>query len=226
MNRARTIAVDGPAGSGKSTIGKLIADTYGYTFLDTGALYRAITLAAIRHHVCPGDAEALAELARETRVCIEPPDQGEKVWYHVRLDGEDVTSQIRSPEVDRHVSEVSSHPSVRAVLLERQREIARSGPSVLVGRDIGTVVLPDADLKLFLTATVEERARRRYRDMARAGKDVSFEWVLEDVERRDEADRNKGEYSLRVAEDAVVVDTTGRTPEQIVAELRPWIVGE
>ena len=219
MSRPQTIAVDGPAGVGKSTIGKLLADRHGYLFLDTGVLYRAVALAALRKGVAPSDERALADTACELRVEIDRAAPGSGYMYAVRLEGEDVTHALRSPEVEKIVSEVSAHPEVRAALLDRQREIAQSTRSVLVGRDIGTVVLPRADLKVYLDASLEERARRRHTELLGRGRGASFEDILEELRRRDKIDSGRASAPLRIPEDAVVIDTTGKDVETVLSEL-------
>jgi cytidylate kinase len=224
MSAPRTVAVDGPSGVGKSTIGRLVADRYGYLFFDTGALYRAVSHAALRRGVEPGDGEALARLAGTLRIELERAAAGSGRMYHVRVEGEDVTEELRSAAVERVVSEVSAHPEVRAALLGRQREIARASRSVLVGRDIGTVVLPDADLKVYLDAPLEERARRRHRELLDKDGELSLESVAQELRRRDRIDSERASAPLRIPPDAVVVDTAGKGIEQVLAEIEPWIV--
>ncbi|MDP9353345.1 MAG: (d)CMP kinase [Chloroflexota bacterium] len=219
MSAPRTIAVDGPAGVGKSTIGKLLADRHTMLFLDTGALYRAVSLAALCRGVAANDETGLEGVAHHLDVQLlrAEPDSG--LMYRVRLDGSDVTEEIRSPRVEAIVSEVSAHPKVRAALLRRQREIAHASPSVLVGRDIGTTVLPDADLKVYLDATLEERALRRHRERLAKEPEYPFERVLEELQRRDKLDTERASSPLRVPEDALVVDTTGKDIETVLSEI-------
>ncbi len=219
MSAPRTIAVDGPAGVGKSTIGKLLADRHTMLFLDTGALYRAVSLAALCRGVAANDETGLEDVAHHLDIQLlrAEPDSG--LMYRVRLDGSDVTEEIRSPRVEAIVSEVSAHPKVRAALLRRQREIAHASPSVLVGRDIGTTVLPDADLKVYLDATIEERALRRHRERLAKEPEYPFERVLEELQRRDKLDTERASSPLRVPEDALVVDTTGKDIETVLSEI-------
>lgn len=219
MSAPRTIAVDGPAGVGKSTIGKLLADRHTMLFLDTGALYRAVSLAALCRGVTANDEIGLEDVAHHLDVQLlrAEPDSG--LMYRVRLDGSDVTEEIRSPRVEAIVSEVSAHPKVRAALLRRQREIAHASPSVLVGRDIGSTVLPDADLKVYLDATLEERALRRHRERLAKDPEYPFERVLEELQRRDKLDTKRASSPLRVPEDALVVDTTGKDIETVLSEI-------
>lgn len=207
------IAIDGPAGSGKSTVSRLLAERLGLRHIDTGAMYRAVTLKAQREGVAPVDGEALRRLALASQ--IELSDAGE-----VFLDGENVTSEIRSDRVTSEVSEISAHPGVREVLVEMQRRLATGG-GVAEGRDIGTVVLPDADLKIFLTASRDARARRRLADSSDAADGGGRDLVetLQDIDRRDRLDSEREASPLRVAPDAVVIDTTSQTPAETVDEV-------
>jgi cytidylate kinase len=196
-----TIAIDGPAGSGKTVVGLWLARQLGYAFLDTGVLYRALTLLALERGVPPTDGAALAALAAAAELRFEPhPELG----YRVLLDGRDVTAHLASAEVNASVSVVAAHPELRRELLPIQRRIARDGRVVMVGRDIGTVVLPEAELKLYLDASDQERARRRWEQ---EGKRRSIEDVLADVRRRDRLDSERATAPLRPADDAVLVDT-------------------
>jgi CMP/dCMP kinase len=205
----RTIAVDGPAGAGKSTIGALIAERLGYLFLDTGAMYRAVSLAALRREVSPDDDETLARLAREVRITIGPPTVRDGRAYTVLLDGADVTWDIRSAEVDRVVSQVARVPKVRDAMVEQQRALASRGRVVMVGRDIGTVVLPAAERKIFLTASAAERAKRREEELRARGEVRPRQELLQEILRRDRLDSERTVAPLRAADDAVVVQTDG-----------------
>lgn len=224
MSRPRTIAVDGPAGVGKSTIGKLLADRHAMLFLDTGALYRAVSLAALCRGVNVSDEDGLEAVARHLDVQLLRATPESDQMYRVLLDGADVTEEIRSPRVEAVVSEVSAHPRVRAALLHRQREIAHASPSVLVGRDIGTTVLPDADLKVYLDATLEERTLRRYRERLEKDPNYPYERVLEELQRRDKLDTERVSSPLRVPENALVVDTTGKDIETVLREIEAKMV--
>ena len=205
------VAIDGPSGSGKSTVGRGVARALGLEVLDTGAMYRAVTLAALEAGVDLSDAGALAALAE--RSSIEPGDR-------VLLDGRDVTVAIRGPEVTATVSTVSAHPPVRAELVARQRAwVDRHGGGVVEGRDIGTVVFPDAPVKVFLTASEQERARRRQRDEAAAERVVDVDAVQADIARRDAIDAARAASPMAIADDALVIDTTGRPVDGIVAEI-------
>ena len=201
------VAIDGPAGSGKSTVARTVARRLGLGYLDTGAMYRSVASAALRDGVDPGDAAALAKLASSLDI-----EMGERVL----IDGVDATAAIRGPEVTVIVSTVSAHPAVRAELVGRQRAWVRAhGGGVVEGRDIGTVVFPNADLKVFLTASEDERARRRQRDEAAPDRET----VAEALARRDTLDSTRQVSPLRPADDAVVIDTTARTVDDVVEEV-------
>ena len=209
MPTPRTIAIDGPAGAGKSTIGALVAERLGYLFLDTGAMYRAVALAALRRGIDPDDAEKLGALAREVRIAIGPPTVRDGRAYSVLLDGDDVTWPIRDATVDRVVSQVARIPAVRDAMVEQQRTIATKGRVVMVGRDIGTVVLPDADRKIFLTASAADRAKRRGDELAARGEVRPRPELLHEILRRDQLDSERAVSPLHPADDAIVVQTDG-----------------
>jgi len=212
--RPRTIAIDGPAGAGKSTIGALVAERLGYLFLDTGAMYRAVALAALERSIDPDDAAALEQLAREVRITIGPPTVRDGRTYTVLLDGTDVTWAIRDGRIDRAVSQVARVPAVRDAMLEQQRSLAARGRVVMVGRDIGTVVLPDAERKIFLTASAAERARRREEELAARGEQRPRQELLHEILRRDQLDSERAVAPLRAADDAIVVETDGQSVGQ------------
>ncbi|MBC8254763.1 MAG: (d)CMP kinase [Ardenticatenia bacterium] len=214
-----TIAIDGPAASGKSTVGELLAQRLGYLYFDTGVMYRAVTWAALERTIPIEDEPAVTALAERLRIDVTSPTVDDGRQYTVLADGVDVTWTIRTPEVDAHVSPVSAYPGVRRALVAQQRRVATGGRVVMVGRDIGTVVLPDADLKLYLDASVEERARRRWREVRARGKETGHEKVLASMRRRDEIDSSRADSPLRVAEDAIVVDTTDLNIERMLAEV-------
>jgi cytidylate kinase len=213
------VAIDGPAAAGKSTVANALAERLGAMLFDTGTLYRAVTLAAIRSGVLPSNGSALAALAGERHIDVAPPSTPDGRLYDVLLDGEDVTWAVRAPEVEADVSEVSAHPEVRTALLPVQRRIAHGGPVVMVGRDIGSVVVPDAGVKVFLSAGLEERARRRYHELIERGAARSYEQVLSDLRDRDAIDSGRSAAPLQIADDAVVINTDGRSPDAVVADI-------
>jgi cytidylate kinase len=215
----RTIAIDGPAGAGKSTIGALVAERLGYLFLDTGAMYRTVALAAQKQGVDPDDADSLARIAREVRITIGPPTVRDGRAYSVLLDGADVTWDIRSADVDRVVSQVARVPAVRDAMVEQQRELAQRGRVVMVGRDIGTVVLPDAECKIFLTASAAERAKRREEELRSRGQVRPRQELLQEILRRDRMDSERKVAPLRTADDAVVVQTDGLSVGQALEKV-------
>lgn len=209
------IAIDGPAGSGKSTVAKQVARTLGFHYLDTGAMYRSVAWHALEHGVDVSDEASLARIAREERIVFSH-EPGNSIATGVSIGGADCTRQIRTPEVDRAVSAVSSVPAVREALVEQQRAIASGDDIVMEGRDIGTVVFPDAELKVFLTATPEERARRRAGQNAEKGYGETDERViLSDIMARDEADSTREVAPLAAADDAYVLDTTGLSIDEV-----------
>ena len=211
MSAYKSIALDGPSGAGKSTLAKLLAEALGFVYVDTGAIYRTVGLCAFRKGVAPTDPERVAELLPELHLEMRYEADG---LQHMYLDGEDVTQEIRRHEISRYASLVSAIPAVRAFLLDRQRELARHNNVIMDGRDIGTVVLPHADIKIFLTATAEDRARRRYEELTPRGQKLDFAVVLRDIRERDEQDSRRAAAPLRRAEDAVLVDTTGNSLEE------------
>jgi len=214
-----TIAIDGPAASGKSTVGEALAERLNYLYLDTGVMYRAVTWAALERDISTEDEEATKRLAEQIRIEINEATEDDGRQYTVLVDGVDVTWAIRTPAVDAHVSTVSAHPGVRQALVPKQRRVALEEPVVMVGRDIGTVVLPDADLKIYLDASVEERARRRWQELQDRGKgEVVYQDVLESMRRRDRIDTNRDASPLRPAEDAVIIDTTDLSEKEVVEE--------
>ncbi len=216
MKQPLTIAIDGPAASGKSTVGRELANRLRYLYFDTGVMYRAVTLAALRRRIPVTDETAITRLARDIAIEVEPPTVADGRQYTVTVDGDDVTWDLRRPEVDANVSLVSSYRGVREALSAQQRRIGERGRVVMVGRDIGTVVLPDAELKIFLTATPGERARRRLKDLQARGETASFDNVLRDIRRRDRIDSDRTYAPLRPADDAIILDTTNRTVEQVI----------
>jgi CMP/dCMP kinase len=206
------VTIDGPAGAGKSTVAKQLAARLGYSFLDTGAIYRAVALRARRAGIDWGDGPALGELAGRLPIRFQNQEGVNRVF----MDGADVTTEIRSPDISEGASRVSAQPQVRAALLDLQRTIAAGGRVVAEGRDTGTVVFPDAAAKFFLTASPEERARRRALELRAAGRPASEAEVLADMAKRDQRDSTRAVAPLRRADDAVEIDTGGLTAHEVV----------
>lgn len=220
MSKLTVIAIDGPAASGKSTISRLLADRLQYLFLDTGSMYRAVTLAVLEQGVNIDDETAVAHLARQLQIDIKPEaGEGDGRHYTVLLNGRDVTWDIRSPAVDANVSLVSSYLGVRQEMVRQQRQFGRRGNVVMVGRDIGTVVMPEAPLKLYITASAEERARRRWQDRHDQGHSADYDVILADVKRRDAVDSSRKHSPLRPAQDALIIDTTGKSIDESLEEI-------
>ena len=216
MNRPFSIAIDGPAGAGKSSVAKALAQALGAMYLDTGAMYRAFALQMMRMGIAPDDAETLAARSADMDISVEYVNGAQRIF----LSGEDVTGAIRSPEVSSAASAVSKVPEVRTCMVDHQRRIARGHNVIMDGRDIGTVVLPDASLKVFLTASDEERARRRFTELQEKGCPEPFEQVLEDIRARDYQDTHRAASPLRPAKDAVTVDTSRMTLEEAVQAIK------
>lgn len=210
------IAIDGPSGAGKSTVAKAVAKKLGFSCLDTGAMYRAIAYKALSTNVALDDGEALGRLARESMISFGHV-QGDPVPRSVFIDGNEVTDHIRTAEIDKAVSPVSATPAVREALLDQQRRIGQTGDYVVEGRDIGTVVFPQAELKIFLTASPEERAHRRVRQNVDRGiGSIDYQEVLRDIERRDDIDSNRSTAPLKPADDAIRLDSTDCYIEEII----------
>ena len=204
------VAIDGPVASGKTIVGRLVAERMGYRFLDTGLMYRALTWAAIERGMSLEDEDALERLARDLTMRLAPDVDGDRLT----VDGEDVTSHLRDPRLEPGVSLVAKVSGVRRELVRAQREIAAEGSIVMAGRDIGTIVLPGARLKVFLTAPVDVRARRRYDELQEQGKPRPYDLVLDDLRQRDKMDSERADSPLRAAEDALVIDTDDTTVQQ------------
>lgn len=211
MEQYRSVAIDGPSGAGKSTMAKRLAKELGYIYVDTGAIYRTLGLFALRRGAKPGEWSQVEPLLPQAVIRM---GYGEDGLQHMYLEEEDVTGAIRTPEVSDAASKISAIPQVRDFLMEMQREMARKSSVVMDGRDIGTVVLPQADVKIFLTASAEERARRRCAELEQRGNPVDYETVLSDIIERDARDSNRAAAPLKQAEGAVWVDTTGISLEE------------
>ncbi len=205
------IAIDGPVGSGKSTLARRVAALLGYTYIDTGAMYRSVALKALRRQISLDDTTQLTSLARETRIDLRAEDGTQRVF----LDGEDVTVAIRTPEVAQAASKIAVVPALRKVLVAEQRRAGERGGVVMEGRDIGSVVFPDAQLKIFLTASPEIRAERRWREHQQKGDAIDIARTLEEVRERDRRDRERSASPLVQAHDAVLVDSTAMEPDEV-----------
>ena len=223
MSVPKILAIDGPAASGKSTVAEKLAGELGYLYFDTGVMYRAVTLAALRTLHSVQDEAAVAELARRIQIDVLPPGTPDGRLYDVLVDGEDVTWAIRQPEVDRNVSQVSAYLNVRVAMTEQQRRIGRRGSVVMVGRDIGTVVFPEAELKIYMDASVEVRARRRFDEIVRRGQEAVYEDILEAMKRRDRMDSSRAIAPLRPAEDAVIVNTDSMEICDVIGQVKKLI---
>lgn len=209
-----SIAIDGPSGAGKSTISRKAAEKFGFIYVDTGAIYRTIGLASKIHGVSLDDKATVIAMLPKLAIELRYNENGEQRMY---LDGADVSRDIRLPEVSMLASAVSAIPEVRAFLVDMQRDMAKKHDVIMDGRDIGTVILPDADLKIFLTADVTDRAQRRYEELRTKGVDKPFDEVLEEMKQRDEQDTLRAAAPLKAADDAVLLDTSGNTLEESIA---------
>jgi cytidylate kinase len=219
MSYPKIVAIDGPAASGKTTIGNHLAERWKYLFFDTGVMYRAVTWLALEKKIPIKDEPAVSALAEKVQIDVEPPSKDDGRDYDVLADGVDVTWQIRSPKVDAKVSKVSAYPAVRKALTTQQRRIGLRGKVIMVGRDIGTVVLPEADLKIFLDASVDERARRRFNQRIDCGEEVDFPKILKMLKRRDRKDSTREIAPLRAASDAVLINTDTLSVTEVLSEI-------
>jgi cytidylate kinase len=217
------IAIDGPAASGKSTLGKNLANDLGYLFFDTGIMYRAVTWAAIPAKIPFSDEKQITNLAETIEIDIHPPSICDGRDNDVLLDGQDITWEIRKPVVDRNVSQVSAYPGVRRALSEQQRRIGLRGRVVMAGRDIGTVIVPEAGLKIFLIASAEERAQRRYLELSQRGSEQPYDNILTGIIKRDEIDSTRALSPLKAADDAVIIDTDKLSISQVLEEVHLMI---
>lgn len=219
MNYPNIVAIDGPAASGKTTIGNQLAEKWGYLFFDTGVMYRAVTWLALDKGISTKNEQAVSSIAHEVRIDVKPPSKEDGRDYDVLADGIDVTWFIRKQKVDKRVSRVSAYPEVRMALTIQQRRIGLRGNVIMVGRDIGTVVLPEADLKIYLDASVEERARRRYQQRIDRGEVANFEKILRTLKKRDRIDSTRDIAPLCAAEDAVIINTDDLEISEVLSEI-------
>ena len=209
------IAIDGPAGSGKSTIAKLLAKELGYTYIDTGAMYRAVALKIKRLGIDPDNKEAVVNVLKETDIRLKTNEE-----IKVFLDGEDVSSEIRTEEIGKIASKIARYPEVRKILVEMQRKIGEEAKNAVIeGRDTGTVIFPDADIKIFMTAKPEVRAERRYKELKEKGFDVSYEEILKEIVERDKLDTTREDSPLKPAKDAIIIDTSDKTLKDVFKEI-------
>ena len=223
MSIPEIIAIDGPAASGKSTVGMILAQDLGYICLDTGIMYRAVTLAALQRQVSIDDEVLVTDLAESIKIDVLPASVDDSRQVDVLIDGMDVTWEIRTADVNANVSQVSAYKGVRDAMTMQQRRIGKAGKIVMLGRDIGSVVFPDADLKVYLDASVEERARRRFKENIERGEQSDFADILASLQKRDKIDSTRSIAPLTIPENAVVIDTDQLTVEEVVASIKKEI---
>ena len=219
LNKPKIISLDGPAASGKSTVGSRVAEALDYLFFDTGVMYRAVTWLVLQRGIDILDEAAVSTLTEETPIDVRAASQDDGRACDVLIENEDITWQIRSPEVDANVSVVAAYAGVRAALTVHQRRIGQRGKVVMVGRDIGTVVLPEADLKIYLDASAEERARRRYAEIIARGELADYDEILDKVKQRDHIDSTRDVAPLRPADDAIILDSDNLNANQVFEKI-------
>ena len=219
MKYPRIVAIDGPAASGKTTVANQLAEKWGYLFFDTGVMYRAVTWVALDKDISTKDEAAVSKIAEKVQIDVAPPSKDDGREYDVLVDGNDVTWQIRDQRVDKKVSKVSAYSAVRKALTKQQRRIGLNGNVIMVGRDIGTVVLPEAELKIYLDATVDERARRRFNQRIDRGEQADFLKILKNLKKRDKKDSTREIAPLRAADDAVVINTDTLSVADVIFQI-------
>lgn len=213
------IAIDGPSAVGKSTISKLIAQELGYLYIDTGSIYRALTWKVLQKNIDSNNEDLILNLLLKTRIIIKKTNSGFKDYYHIFVDGEDLTEEIRNPKIDQNVSQIAKMPKIRKQLISLQKNLAKKGNVVMEGRDIGSIIFPNADIKLYFTASEEERIKRRYQELKDRGYKISHKEVKEQILRRDVIDSNRKYAPLTKTEDAILIDTTNKTIEEVKNEI-------
>jgi CMP/dCMP kinase len=218
------IAIDGPAASGKSTLGLSLSRELGYLFFDTGVMYRAVTWAALERQIPVSDEESVTRLAEQINIDVRPASAFDGRTSDILVDGQDVTWEIRETDVEANVSAVSAYPGVRRALTLLQRRIGQRGKVVMVGRDIGTVVLPEADLKIYLDATAEERAHRRYVELCQRGENAEYDKILAAMRERDRIDSTRQVAPLRPAPDAIILNSTDMDADQVIKKVKEWMM--
>jgi CMP/dCMP kinase len=223
MSLPSIIAIDGPAASGKSTLALRVAQKLDYLFFDTGVMYRAITWMALQQHVPVDDEAAVTRLAEQAQIDVRPPSVVDGRTSDVLIDGQDITWEVRNPQVDAHVSTTAAFPGVRLALTKQQRRVGQRGRVVMVGRDIGTVVLPEADLKIYLDASAEQRARRRYDELIARDQTADYSEILSSMRQRDHTDANREIAPLRPAEDALILNSNHLDADQVVDVVLHWV---
>lgn len=226
MVSAKIIAIDGPAASGKSTLGQRLAEHLGYLYFDTGVMYRAVTWEALRRGVDIADEAAITALAEQIQIDVRPPSRGDGRSYDVLVDSADITWEIRLPQVDANVSVVSAYPGVRQSMTVQQRRVGLRGSVVMVGRDIGTVVLPEADLKVYLDASPQERARRRYHELRLRGEPADLQSILRSMQERDRIDSTRPVSPLRPADDAILLDSDHLDADKVFNRVKELLAGD
>lgn len=223
LHSSIVIAIDGPAASGKSTLAERLAKRLGFFYFDTGVMYRAVTLAVMDHSMNVDDEVSVTDLANQINIDVRPPSKQDGRMMDVLVESKDVTWEIRTPRVDLNVSRVSAYGGVRTAMTNQQRRIGMRGDVVMVGRDIGTVVFPDAEYKIYLDASPEERAKRRFEEKVARGENASYDEILSSIKRRDQIDSTRMIAPLKAAQDAIIIDTDGKTIEEVLEETLSYL---